>query len=326
MGRVVVLGSLIVDLMAQAPRLPRPGEAVIGESFHSLLGGKGINQAIAAARLGAQVTLIGRVGQDAYGDAFFDTLQQEGVLSSFVSRDAKAGTGVSLVIIATENGQNMIVVNPNANMQVPVADVEQALRGVQQEREREAPADEQAGRSHKAVFLCQCETNRETYTTGLRLARELGMTTILNAAPVSQLADTELFRSADILVVNEIEAATYANSSVTSLETARQAAERLLHYGPQHVIITLGSQGCLWSARESSGAVEHQALPPFAVQAVDSTGAGDAFCGVLAALLADNIPMLDALRQASAAGALTTTKRGAIAALPTLQQIQELIP
>ena len=175
MGTVIVLGSLITDLIARAPRFPSPGESLIGDDFASFLGGKGINQAIAAARLGSQVTLIGRVGTDTFGDGFFPILAHEGIDSTYVERDTNIGTGVSLVIIAAASGQNAIVVAPRANMAVPGPSVEAALQSALQ---KHTPP------GTKAVFLCQCETSRVSFATGLARARALGLTTILNAAPI----------------------------------------------------------------------------------------------------------------------------------------------
>lgn len=317
MSILVVLGSLITDLVARAPRLPYAGESLIGDEFATFLGGKGINQAIAAKRLGARVTLVGRVGRDAFGDDFFPVLMQEDIDSSYVERDDTTGTGVSLVIIAGDTGQNAIVANPRANMAVPAATVERALLA----------ASKQVQPGERAIFLTQCETSRESYATGLRRARALGMTTILNAAPIPrEPLDDELFALVDILIVNEIEAAALTTLPVTSVETAREAAARLLARGPQHAIVTLGAQGCLWCTHgDSRQEPTHQIVPPLPVRAIDATAAGDTFCGALAASLAENRPMTEAMRRASAAAAITVTRRGAIASLPTAAEVAELL-
>ncbi|MBO0783286.1 MAG: ribokinase [Ktedonobacteraceae bacterium] len=316
MGIVVVLGSLITDLVARAPRFPHPGESLIGNDFGTFLGGKGINQAVAAARLGAQVALVGRVGMDTFGDAFFPVLAHENVDSSCVERDTSIGTGVSVVIISEENGQNAIVVSPNANLAVPGPTVERALRDALDRKQKPEEA---------AIFLTQCETSSISYQTGLRRARDLGMTTILNAAPIPRepLPD-ELFALVDILVVNEVEAAALSGQPVTTTQSARTAAEQLLARGPRHVIITLGEQGGLWSTGAPTSP-QHRNLPAIKIQAVDATAAGDAFCGALAASLSQGQPLEAALQRASAAGALTVTRQGAIAALPTAQEVEQLL-
>jgi ribokinase len=320
MNTVVVLGSLITDLVARAPRLPYPGESLIGDDFATFLGGKGINQAIVASRMGARVTLVGRIGTDSFGDGFFPVLEHEHINSTYVERDERIGTGVSVLIIAADTGQNVIVANPRANMEVTATAVESALQAALKERDRSGE------QNNKAVFLTQCETSAISFTTGLQRARAMGMITILNAAPVPRepLEDT-LFSFVDILVVNEVEAAAFTQVAVDSAETARQAAERLLAKGPSNVIITLGAQGCLWCSHQADGAISHQLLPIFQVKAIDATAAGDAFCGALAASLADGSEMPEALRRARAAGAVTVTRMGAIASLPTAAEVQALL-
>jgi ribokinase len=321
MGTVVVLGSLITDVVARAPRMPLPGEALFGEDFATFLGGKGINQAIAAARLGAHVTLIGRVGTDSFGDAFFPVLTQENINSLYVERDPTVGTGVSVLISASNTGQNMSVVNPRANMAVTAESVEKALRAVHEEHSQSAPSQQ------LVIFLAQCETSQVSVVTGLQLAHTLGMRILLNAAPIPRkpLSD-ELLALVDTLIVNEAEAAALANLHVSSLETAIVVAERLLTRGSRNVIVTLGAQGCVWSTREAStGQPVHHAIPAIMVKAVDTTAAGDAFCGALAAGLADGLPLHTALQRAIAAGAITATRMGAIAALPTASEVEELL-
>ncbi|HZO76231.1 MAG TPA: ribokinase [Ktedonobacteraceae bacterium] len=316
MGIVAVLGSLITDLVTRAPRLPQPGETVLGDDFSTFLGGKGINQAIVAARQGAKVTMIGRVGTDTYGDNFFPVLKHEGIDSTHVTRDTTVGTGVSLLVVSTESGQNMIVANPRANLSVTAEAVEAALHAVHKQRQ----GDE------KVIFLTQCETSAISYETGVRVAHDLGMTTIWNVAPIPRepLPD-DIFKLVDVLVLNETEAASLAQCPVTSVETAQSAAERLIMHGSKHIIITLGAQGCLWSTG-TDAKIAHHIENAFAVKAIDATAAGDAFCGALAASLAADLPMATALRRANAAGAVAVTRMGAIASLPTLAEIEALLP
>ncbi len=322
MGTIVVLGSLITDLVARAPRLPFVGESLIGDDFNTFLGGKGINQAIVAKRLGAQVTLVGRVGTDTFGDAFFPVLQQEGIDASYVERDEHSGTGASLIVIAGDSGQNTIVAVPRANLVVPAQTVEKALEAALQQRRDQ---------DETAFFLTQCETSRVSYVAGLRRARELKMTTILNAAPIPrEPLGNDLFALVDVLIVNEIEAGSLAQLPVQSLEDAQDAAAILLTRGPKHVLITLGAQGCLWSRYKPESItpqpdIQHQLVPAFPVKAIDTTAAGDTFCGALAASLANKIPMEQALHRASAASAVTVTRPGAIAALPTAAEVEAVL-
>ncbi|MDQ2905332.1 MAG: ribokinase [Chloroflexota bacterium] len=326
MGRVIVLGSLMTDLVARAERFPHAGESLIGEEFSIFVGGKGLNQAVTAARLGASVSLIGHVGSDAFGDAFFPALAAEGVDHTYVSRDATVGTGVGCVTINIASGQNTIVAFPRANLALTPEAVEAAMRGIVAGSPSNRSAGNEAGRT--GVFLTQCETRVATTIAGLRYARNAGMTTILNAAPIPQepLAD-DLFTFSDILIVNEVEASMLAEISVDSAATAELAAVQLLRRGPRHVIITLGAHGFTWSTRGDSedAPPAHHWTRAFPVQQVDATAAGDAFCGALAARLAAGKPLAEALQWANAAGALTVTRAGALPSLPRTGEIEALL-
>jgi ribokinase len=320
MGRVIVLGSLMTDLVARAPRFPFPGESLIGEDFSIFIGGKGFNQAVTAARLGAKTSLIGNVGQDAFGDAFFPVLAAEGVDCTYVFRDPSAGTGVGCVTVASEIGQNAIIALPRANLTLAPETVQQAMEALLR---RDPPV---AG-SHPGVFLTQCETSIATVATGLRYAREAGMTTILNAAPIPQEPlEAALFTLVDLLVVNEVEASVLAGLTVDSAMTAKTAAERLLARGPQHVLITLGAMGAIWCTHGEHGAPPHHRWQrAFHVEQVDATAAGDAFCGALAARLSTGAPLEEALRWANAAGAIAVTRMGALPSLPSRAEVEALL-
>jgi ribokinase len=314
MGEVIVLGSLMMDVVARAPRLPLPGESLLGDTFGIFPGGKGCNQAVAAARLGAQVHLIGRLGTDAFAETFLATLAAEGIAETYVGRDAAAGTGASVIMLGAD-GQNAIVATPRANDTLTAAHVEAALAAL-------LPAPP-AG----SVFLAQCETPLSTVRTGLRLARAAGLTTILNVAPVPRepLPDA-LLADADLLVVNETEAAALTGLAVDSLDGARAAAGALLARGPRGAIVTLGARGFVWGGGAAGGdATRYEAVVPHVVRAVDATAAGDAFCGVLAAALARGDALALALRWGNAAGALATTRLGAIPSLPTIQEVAALL-
>ena len=318
MSTVLVLGSTITDLVARAPRLPRPGESVIGNDFGTFLGGKGFNQAVAAARLGASVILIGRVGTDTFGDAFASALLEEGINSSHLTRDPDAGTGTACVMIGTDTGQNSIIVLPRANLALAPGMVEQAMQSI---------LAQSAIQAESIVFMAQCEMRMATITTGLSLAHGAGMTTIFNAAPVPpEPFPHELFTFVDMLVVNEAEAATLTGMTVETPANAMEAAAKLLAKGVKHVIITLGAQGGIWSTYEKGERQpSHQFIQAIPVNPVDATAAGDAFCGALAAKLAEGMNMPEALRWANAAGAVAVTKLGALPSLPGTQEVEALL-
>jgi ribokinase len=318
MGTVVVLGSTITDLVARAPRLPVPGEAVIGDDFSTFLGGKGFNQAVAAARLDARVFLIGRVGADAFGDAFASTLSNEGIDSTHLTRDPNNGTGTACVMIGTDTGQNAIIVLPRANLALNAEMVEDALQSLLSQSTIQA---------NRSVFMAQCEMRMATIVAGIQYAHKEGMTTMFNAAPVPREPfPDDLFPCVDILVVNESEAGGLADTTVDSPQGARRAATKLLAKGVKHTIITLGKQGCVWSTNEQGdGSISHRWIRTIPVTQVDATAAGDAFCGGLAAKLAEGSVMSEALHWASAAGAVAVRRLGALPSLPTTEDVKALL-
>jgi ribokinase len=313
MGRVIVLGSLMTDLVARAPRLPLAGESLLGDEFGTFIGGKGCNQAVAAARMGAHTGLIGRVGADVFGDDFLRALEAEGVEHAHVSRDSAAGTGVSLIVLGP-GGQNAIVAIPRANYTLStehVAAAFQALLG---------------GPGEPPVFLTQCESSLAAVERGLTLAHAAGCRTILNAAPIPRepLSDA-LLTCVEILVVNEIEAAALTGMPVDEVEGAHGVAAQLLARGPRQVVLTLGARGFLWcGGAEGGDASQTMEVAASPVHAVDATAAGDAFCGALAAQLAEGRSMVEALRWANAAGALAVTRMGALPSLPRRADIEAL--
>jgi ribokinase len=310
MGKVIVLGSLITDLVARTARFPLPGETLLSKEFGTFLGGKGINQAISAARTSPDVAMIGKVGKDSFGDAFFPVLEQEHINSEFVFRDPQEKTGIAMIIISEEAGQNMIVPNPQANLTITAQEVEDAIAYLQTDLQT------------PPIFLSQCETSLISIETALRLAHNLGWKTIWNVAPipVQPLPET-VFQYTDILIVNETEAFVLTDIRITTITEAEQAAIKLRERGSREIIITLGAQGSLWTNQQG----QHTYIPAYRVDAIDPTAAGDAFCGVLAAMLARGEEMLLALKHASAAGALAAQRRGAIASLPTTEELQQFL-
>lgn len=295
--RLVVVGSLNMDLIVNVPHLPRPGETVVGESLLRAPGGKGANQAVAAARLGASVTMIGRVGHDSFGRDLTRGLREEGVSTRWV-RGSDRPTGAALIEV-DDGGENTIAVAPGANADLLPEDVPRK-------------AIESA-----SVAVAQLEVPLPSIEEAFRLARLSGVRTILNAAP-ARMVPGSLLDLADVVICNEVELAMLLGRPV--LEGEETVAARALRSAPdQIVVVTLGERGAL--AIAGAEAVEQ---PSYRVQVVDSTGAGDAFvAGFSIALQAADVSA--ALRLGCGAGALATTARGAQPSMPSLSDVSALI-
>ncbi len=297
MVRVVVVGSLMMDLVVRAPRPALPGESLIGRSFATFVGGKGGNQAAAAARLGAGVAMVGALGADSFGDAILASLAADGIDTAFVRRLEEDGTGVAVPIVF-DDGTNLIYALPRANLLLRPAHVEAAR-----------PVIERAD-----LLLVQFEVAPEATLAALRIARAAGVTTILNPAPVAP-HPPDVFRLADVLVPNEVEAAALSGAAGEPTEVQAAALRAL---GPRAIIVTLGERGALVLAEGHPSRI-----PAPRIQAVDTVGAGDAFCGALAVQLARGTPLTDAAAFACRAAALACTRPGAAASLPSSAEVEE---
>ncbi|MBD9562466.1 ribokinase [Pseudomonas sp. PDM09] len=298
-AKVVVIGSLNMDLVTRAPRLPRGGETLIGESFATVSGGKGANQAVAAARLGAQVSMVGCVGNDAYGEALRGALLAEQIDCQAVST-VEDSSGVALIVV-DDNSQNAIVIVAGANGALTPEVIDRFDAVLQ-------AAD---------VIICQLEVPDATVGHALKRGRELGKTVILNPAPASRPLPADWYAAIDYLIPNESEASALSGLPVDSLSTAETAATRLIAMGAGKVIITLGSQGSLFADGQR---FEH--FPAAKVKAVDTTAAGDTFVGGFAAALAAGKSEADAIRFGQVAAALSVTRAGAQPSIPTLSDVQ----
>lgn len=297
MTRVVALGSCVVDLVFRMPRLPGRGETLFARSAGIYPGGKGLNQAIAARRLGAETTLIANMGDDLFGHYLLELLRGEGVDTRYVARDAANGTGFAAPVVF-DDGENSILSAPQANLALQTALVEAA---------REAIAA--AG-----ALLLQFEAPMEANIVAARIARAAGTRVVLNPAPVVA-HPPELLALADVLVVNEVEAAMLAGG------THPAAQARTLLGGRELAVVTLGEQGAVFAtASGEAGVVE-----AFPVQAIDSVGAGDAFCAALAVALCEGRTAAAAVRFAAAAGALAVTAAGAATSLPRRAAVDRLL-
>ncbi|MFI5761872.1 ribokinase [Streptomyces sp. NPDC051563] len=303
--RLVVIGSLNMDLSVTVPRLPSPGETVSGADVVRGAGGKGANQAVAAARLGGEVRMTGLLGEDTLGGELRVRLAEEGVDVRGVALLPGASTGLALIVVQRD-GENTITLSPGANRRLDPAALE-LLYGAT------APA------GPGETLLLQLEVPVETVLAAARAARATGALTVLNAAPLPPVPLPEaLLGAVDVLVVNETEAAGLLSCDPGPDWAAH--ARRLRELGPGVVVITLGAAGAV-----AAGPLGTVSEPGFPADAVDTVGAGDAFCAQLALALGAGIPLPQALRRSCAAGSLATTRPGAQAGLPTRAEVEELL-
>jgi ribokinase len=300
--RIVVIGSSNTDMIIKVDHIPRPGETVIGGTFSTAPGGKGANQAVAAARAGGRVTFIARVGDDMFGRQALDGFRADGIDVSHVIIDPDAPSGVASIFVDAK-GQNSIAVASGANANLSPDDIHNAADVI-------AAAD---------ILVMQLETPVETVRAAAQIARDNAVTVILNPAPAQPL-DKDLLKCISILTPNESEAELLTGIPVDSPQAAQKAADALRARGVKVVIITMGEKGALLSTQNASAFV-----PAFKVDAVDATAAGDVFNGALAVAVAEGAPLPRAVRFASAAAALSVTKLGAQPSAPTRAVIEHMI-
>ena len=301
---VAVVGTINLDRTVRVPHLPASGETVVGDAVTTALGGKGANQAVAAARQGVRTALIACVGDDRDGAALLGYLADEPNLDARGVRRAAGPTGAAFATV-DESGANTVVSARGIN---------RALDDAHVDRHGRAIAD-------ASVLLVQLGVSHDAIRAALEIARSVGTITVLDPSPADEVAD-DLLRLVDICTPNETEAERLTGIAVDDLDGAYQAAEALVARGCALVVVTLGARGAVCA---SAGASAGLFVPPFAVDAVDPTGAGDAFCGVLAAALARGAPIGDALTRAAAAGALAATRIGAAPSLPTQAEVDALV-
>jgi len=299
MPNILVIGSLNADLVVRTPRFPAPGETISGEDLVIIPGGKGANQAVAASRQDSSVAMVGRVGSDSFGPTLIQNLQKNKVDTIHVETDESA-TGTAIIVVDA-NGQNSIVLSPGANGKVTPIDVD-------------AVSFQDAD-----LLLLQLEIPLETVVHAASVARQNGLRVILNPAPACPLPDS-LLADVDILVPNESELQLLTELPVIDIDSAETAAKALLAKEVKTVIITLGANGALLVTK---GKATH--VPGFKVDVIDTTAAGDAFIGGLAAALLIDKSLEEAVRYGNASGALATTKFGAQPSLPTAEEVEQLL-
>jgi ribokinase len=297
--KLVVVGSSNTDMVVRAERIPLPGETVLGEKFIMTAGGKGANQAVAAARLGAEVTFVARLGRDVFGDTALAGFQAEGIHTDYIVRDDEEMSGVALIVV-DRKAENIIAVAPGSNGCLSPLDVAAAEAAIQQ-------AD---------GVLLQLEIPLDAVRAAIELAQRHNVKVLLNPAPAQSLP-ADLLRLIDVLTPNESEAANLAGCATYA---AAEVLPRLQALGPSRVVVTLGSRGC-------DVLIERQVqnVPSFPVEAADTTGAGDCFNGALAVALARGLKMVEAVQYANAAAALAVTRFGAQASMPTDEEVQRFL-
>ncbi|HKZ78569.1 MAG TPA: ribokinase [Pyrinomonadaceae bacterium] len=301
MQKIVVVGSSNTDMIIKMQRIPKPGETIIGGEFLMAAGGKGANQAVAAARSGGQVTFIARVGNDLFGEQAIKGFADDGINVDCIIKDASAPSGVALIFVGSD-GENSIAVASGANAKLSVEDIERTRDIISSAR----------------VLLIQLESPLETVKAAVQLAGPETIV-ILNPAPAQPL-DDEILRRVSILTPNESEAELLTGVTIQNEAGAATAATALLASGVETALITLGSQGTYVAGREFCGIV-----PGFSVTPVDTTAAGDVFNGALAVALAEKKPLREAVRFANAAGALSVTKLGAQPSTPWRREIEAIL-
>ena len=299
---VVVLGGINMDLIGVTPRLPAPGETVMGNHFYTAPGGKGANQAVAAARMGANVRMVGRVGDDVFGPPMLDDLRGYGIDTSGISVDPNHASGIAMILLDGQR-QNYIIAIYGANMQCAepeLAEVDKALDG----------AD---------ALMLQLETPYETSLSAARLANEVGVTVVWDPAPPLGLPP-EAFAALDIVTPNQTEAESLTGIPVSDVDSAHAAAGALLEAGASIAIVKLGEEGACYATADGRGHVaSHE------VEASDTVAAGDAFGGAFTVALCEGRSVAEAARYGTAAGALAVTKPGAQEAMPTRTNVEALL-
>lgn len=298
---ICVIGAANMDLISYVPRLPRMGETLHGERFHMGFGGKGANQAVMAAKLGARVSMVSKLGEDVFGERTLDNFKEQGLDTTYVSFTKEAFSGVAPIAVDGQ-GNNSIIIVTGANDLLSPSDIVEAEPSIRSAR----------------VVVCQLEIEVETTLVALRSARRHGVTTIFNPAPARPSLEPELYELSDIFCPNESEAEMLCGQTVASIEDAEKAARSMLSQKARSVVLTLGERGCLVVTPEGA---EH--VPVDRVTAVDTTGAGDAFVGSLAFFLARGEELAESARRANEVAAVSVQGRGTQTSFPSAAELPE---
>ena len=303
---IVVIGSSNIDLIAQVAHFPQPGETIGNARYSQAYGGKGANQAVAAARAGGNVTFIASVGNDTFGQTMLTNFAKEGINTDYITQSGEEPSGTAIILV-NESGENCIAVAPGANGLLSSELIDQTRIAI----------------SGAEIILLQLEIPIETVTYVVELANRLGKKVMLNPAPAQKLSD-DLLKHLHYLVLNETEAALLVGHPVDTKQQIEEAANELQKH-VQTVIITLGAQGAYVATRQEKQATSAYMVSPYRVQPIDTTAAGDTFCGALATALSQRKKLNDAVAFANAAAALATTKLGAQPSAPTASAVNTLM-
>jgi ribokinase len=300
---VTVFGSFVVDLMARAPHLPTPGETVRGSLFKQGAGGKGFNQGIAAHKAGGEVVMITKVGNDSLAKVAYEAMDAVGLSKEHVFVNEEVATGTALVCVGEDSGQNQIIIVPGACNTITEEDLAEVRELIES----------------SAYVLLQLEVNQDANERVARMAKEKGVRVIINTAPYQPMED-EFLKGAYLVTPNEVEAEEFTGIAVKDLESADRAAAVFFAKGVENVLITLGSRGVYLATKDRS-----EIIPGFRVDAIDTTGAGDAFNGGLLAALSEGKELRQAIPFAQAVAALSVQRLGTTASMPTREEIDTFL-
>ncbi len=299
MSDISVLGIFVADISFSGPKIPAIGETILGNKYNVGPGGKGCNQAVAIARLGAKVNFISKIGKDSYGELALNTLTKNKINTKSVIQDENLQTGVAGILVDKNSGKNAINVIVGAASTFKVAEIDKHIDIIKNSK----------------IFLTQLEVPKDVTLHCLKTAKENGCLTILNPAPASEISK-EFYKNIDYFTPNETEAEFYTGIKITNEKEAKQAADKLMNLGIKKIIITLGEKGLFYS--DGKEEIYLQATP---VKAIDTTGAGDAFNGGLAFGLSKEIPIKECLELANKVAGISTTKLGAGDAMPFIKDL-----
>lgn len=298
MKKIVVLGSINMDLVTFCERAPRGGETLLGKEFRQIPGGKGANQAVAMGKLGADVTMLGKVGTEGMGEILLNSMEKDGVKTDRIEKSSVT-TGIAKIIVE-ESGQNRILVVPGANGDVDNAYVDRNIETVK----------------NSDVLVCQLEIPMESVKYAFSKAKEMGKITVLNPAPAAHL-DEEIIKNSDYIIPNETELEIITGIKTDTLEGVKEAAAALLQKGVKGLLITLGSKGSLYIDRD-----KEIMTPAYKVKAVDTTAAGDSFIGGFVKGLSQGMETEQAIELGTKVAAISVTRIGAQTSLPTEEEVK----